>query len=44
MAKLKEKNAELEELVEKNLLLYEHETKKSETLQKEWMQEKASAA
>lgn len=43
LASEKSKKQELEELVEKNLLLYEHECEKTTTLQKEWQKEKASA-
>jgi len=43
LASERSKKQELEELVEKNLLLYEHECEKTTTLQKEWQKEKASA-
>lgn len=43
LAKERDKNRELEELVEKNVLLYEHESKKTDTLQKEWQKEKGQA-
>lgn len=43
LASERSKKQELEELVEKNVLLYEHECEKTTTLQKEWQKEKASA-
>ena len=43
LASERSKKQEFEELVEKNLLLYEHECEKTTTLQKEWQKEKASA-
>lgn len=41
--KEKEKCEELEELAAKNLMLYEHEAKKTDTLHKEWTKEKSNA-
>ena len=43
MQKEKEKCEELEELVAKNLMLYEHEAEKTTTLHKEWTKEKTNA-
>ena len=43
LQKEKEKSEEMEELVAKNLMLYEHEAGKTTTLHKEWTKEKTNA-
>lgn len=44
MKKEKAKSRELEDLVEKNITLYENECNKSTSLQDQWQKEKTSAA